>query len=262
MPFSAPDFLPQLCRERTLHFAAACAPAWLPAIERHVRYIEATLARNIHTRHKHKLLQHPPNAPLTPGFLLPYLDCVLHFHCATDELITKLQAHDEHIWQQLREDLQRAAMQALSHPYSSEVARLFADECAQQTCEKILHAPYPCDVSFEAWSRLILINEMRQLWRRPENHQPSLDDERTRSWHELLADLAQAEGTRQAELRQTLMSAIARLNPPYRDLITATYFEELADVELAERLGRTVSAVRSMRQRALQNLRKILGAPH
>jgi len=65
----------------------------------------------------------------------------------------------------------------------------------------------------------------------------------------------EAEATFQVE-RSILMAALARLKPEHRDVIVMRFIEGYAALEVAQLLGKTEGAIRTLQHRALERLRK------
>ena len=53
-----------------------------------------------------------------------------------------------------------------------------------------------------------------------------------------------------------LLAALARLKPEHRDVITMRFIEGYAALEVAQLLGKTEGAIRTLQHRALERLRK------
>jgi RNA polymerase sigma-70 factor (ECF subfamily) len=62
----------------------------------------------------------------------------------------------------------------------------------------------------------------------------------------------------QAELSLSLREMVERLPEPYRETLLLTEYQGLSQVELAGRLGLSISAVKSRVQRAREKLRKMI----
>ena len=65
----------------------------------------------------------------------------------------------------------------------------------------------------------------------------------------------EAEATFQVE-RSILLAALARLKPEHRDVIVMRFIEGYAALEVAQFLGKTEGAIRTLQHRALERLRK------
>jgi RNA polymerase sigma-70 factor, ECF subfamily len=75
---------------------------------------------------------------------------------------------------------------------------------------------------------------------------------------DLPGDTGFAEADRQAELALSLRGMVEQLPGPYREALLLTEFQGLSQVELAGRLGLSVSAAKSRVQRARRKLRDLL----
>ncbi len=65
----------------------------------------------------------------------------------------------------------------------------------------------------------------------------------------------EAEATFQVE-RSILLAALARLKPEHRDVIVMRFIEGYAALEVAQLLGKTEGAIRTLQHRALERLRR------
>ncbi|GAB7043854.1 MULTISPECIES: SigE family RNA polymerase sigma factor [Catenuloplanes] len=103
-----------------------------------------------------------------------------------------------------------------------------------------------------AYARAVLVNHVRDGWRRPirEYATAELPDRPDAT------DVA-GEVTR----RRWLADALALLTPRERAVIVLRHYFDLTEVVVAEELGITVGAVKSMNARALQKLRSRIGEP-
>ena len=75
---------------------------------------------------------------------------------------------------------------------------------------------------------------------------------------DLADDTGFAEADRQAELALSLRGLVEQLPEPYREALLLTEFQGLSQVELAGRLGLSVSAAKSRVQHARGKLREML----
>lgn len=66
-------------------------------------------------------------------------------------------------------------------------------------------------------------------------------------------------GFEQVEQRQQLVAGLQQLPPKMRAVLVLSYFEDLADRQIAEALGSSVATVKSQRSRGLDRLRQQLG---
>jgi RNA polymerase sigma-70 factor (sigma-E family) len=106
------------------------------------------------------------------------------------------------------------------------------------------------DGAVEAYVRQIIVREF-------------LSQQRRRSWHERpsqdLPEQALDGGQDQAELRVSLLAALARLTPKRRAVVVLRYWEDRSVEETASILRMSRSAVKSASLRALADLRVLLG---
>ncbi|WP_344656840.1 SigE family RNA polymerase sigma factor [Catenulispora subtropica] len=104
------------------------------------------------------------------------------------------------------------------------------------------------DGSIDGYAKRILLNEF-------------LSQQRRRSWHErpsaVLPDRPAADDS--ADLRLTLLEALARLSPRRRAVVVLRYWEDHSVESAADLLGMSASAVKSTSARALAELRELLG---
>ncbi|MEY9927008.1 RNA polymerase sigma-70 factor (sigma-E family) [Catenulispora sp. GP43] len=106
------------------------------------------------------------------------------------------------------------------------------------------------DGAVEAYVRQIIVREF-------------LSQQRRRSWHERpsrdLPEQALDGGQDQADLRLSLLAALARLTPKRRAVVVLRYWEDRSVEETASVLRMSRSAVKSASLRALADLRVLLG---
>jgi RNA polymerase sigma-70 factor (sigma-E family) len=101
----------------------------------------------------------------------------------------------------------------------------------------------------EAYVRQILLNQIRQRWRR------RLGRERP------VASPDQgmvADGTNERAARDELMAALRQLPPKQRAAVVLRYFEQLSEAETAMALNCSVGTVKSQTHRALSTLRTLM----
>ena len=183
-----------------------------------------------------------------------------------------LHEGDMAAWETLTRQLTLAAQRMLQRSgMCSQYARDQATELSQQACEHIFAATYPWDISFDLWARTIVRNVFLQRCTRSRD----LMDRGPFAPEELeLEDLCEHAGPRgaaanhnQAELGTyesysdagELIAAIEQMQSQQRrDVILYTFFEELSDEEIAEAIGKSRSAVQTLRHRALRQLRMLL----
>jgi DNA-directed RNA polymerase specialized sigma24 family protein len=155
-----------------------------------------------------------------------------------------------------------------------------AAELAQQACVLIFRALYPCDVAFDAWSHTVLRNVVRAARSRSRDvldrgpFVRSLDE-----WQEcadgdevgvagMIAAAGEAglhgatpldDGPGVGPDMPALIDAIRQMRSANRRAVLVyTYFLDLDDGEIAEKLGRNRDDVQVLRHRALRQLRSIV----
>ncbi len=216
----------------------------------------------------------PTSDPLPPtsedaGRFADYVDRVIATYLQEHVRVERLVERDEATWTNLFEQLTNRAYRFLQR--RQVPAARAADEArdfAQQACERIYNAPFPFDAPFDAWATRILFNEIRQR----DTRSRDLTD-RTRgiisldlgtegndfSLYEVLFDPASSAIFEQLEIQIWLLRAIDRLRSrAQQQVIIYTYFDELSDAEIAQRLGKSRQAIYNLRHRALRKLKKIL----
>lgn len=215
------------------------------------------------------------SAPQLPCSLLAaYRERVTAIYLQEHERVAALAQGEHAAWGVLFQQLaQRAYHMLLCTGVAAEQAQLEACDFAQQACETIFRQRFPYDVPFDAWATLILKNHIR--WRDARSQDLtdrdpgvlSLDclgrggGEGDLSLHDLLADPSGASAFDCVEVQERLLQAIGQLRSrAQQQVIIDTFFYELDDGEIAERLGKSRNAVQILRHRALKGLREILGS--
>jgi RNA polymerase sigma-70 factor (ECF subfamily) len=129
------------------------------------------------------------------------------------------------------------------------------------------------EAEFLAWLRQVLANAIRHEARRftgtaarDAAREESLDRELEQSSARLGAgliadDSSPSAGAERAEARLELAALLARLPEEYRDVLVLRNLEGLSHEEVAERMGRSVAAVRMLWVRALARLRALTAEP-
>lgn len=113
------------------------------------------------------------------------------------------------------------------------------------------------------WVFTIAVNRVRDFWRsrvhRDSQREASIDEEDAR---ELEGDVElPEEPLLQAEEAAAVRDAIEKLPDGMRETVHLRIFEELSFAEIGELLQRNEVAVRKRYSRALEELRRLLGAP-
>jgi RNA polymerase sigma-70 factor (ECF subfamily) len=135
-----------------------------------------------------------------------------------------------------------------------------AEELAQDTFVKAFRALHTYDVQrkFSAWlltiAHHVAIDELRKGALATESlDQTTEDGERTRDFADVRAATPAALAER-AELASVLRSAISRLRPDYREVVTLRYEQDLDYEEIATITGQPMGTVKSSLHRARKEL--------
>lgn len=135
-----------------------------------------------------------------------------------------------------------------------------AEELAQDTFVKAFRALHTYDVQrkFSAWlltiAHHVAIDELRKGALATESlGQTTEDGERTRDFADVRAATPAALAER-AELASVLRSAISRLRPDYREVVTLRYEQDLDYEEIATITGQPMGTVKSSLHRARKEL--------
>jgi len=115
-------------------------------------------------------------------------------------------------------------------------------------------------VSIKVWLYRIAINALKNYRRRPEfavltEEMQGMDQLKTDAKVELTELDKAMFGD---EELSKLSDALATLNPDYQNIVSLHYFEGMSHEEIGKVIDRSVSAVKSMMHRALENLRQVL----
>ena len=162
-------------------------------------------------------------------------------------------------WAPLAEKIERWAFWFLVHSgyqadlYTQEIAK----ECTNEAAIQILHAYFPYDTDFNPWARIIVNNTCRKYFRdkakKSEVQEHQLVDIET--VEHLLEAPAYDDRRHQYE---DILEAVNSLSDLRRAVIMMTYFDEMSASEIAEKLGKNVSSIYSLRFYAIEELKKIL----
>lgn len=138
---------------------------------------------------------------------------------------------------------------------SSEVAYDLAAETFIKAFESF-HKFKWSGISIKVWLYRIAINGLKNYRRKPELLELSENQHEISDVKEELNALDKALFGDE-ELSQ-LSDAIATLNPKYQNIVGLYYFSEMSQTEIAIVIGKSVSAVKAMMHRAIENLRQML----
>lgn len=184
-----------------------------------------------------------------------------------------LQQHSVDVWRALADQLTHTAQSLLlRNRVCLQYARDQAAEMSQQACERVFSAAYPWDIPFHLWANTILRNIFLQRYTRSHDlmdRQALIGDdleldetyEYTNSMLQVSPVVNPMVGHRQSLVNaDDLIDAIEQMQSEQRRaVILYTYYEEFSDEEIAQALGKTRSAVHTLRHRALRQLRAFLG---
>ncbi|MBI4673727.1 MAG: sigma-70 family RNA polymerase sigma factor, partial [Chloroflexi bacterium] len=141
------------------------------------------------------------------------------------------------------------------------------EDFAHQAIVRMLKAEYPFDVPFAPWALTIL---HREIWGKARRNKDLLDhemesldewragDSETSGMERQVADPLAEIFLRMLQEREVLWNAIKQLSQPLFDVIRLTFFEGLADEEIARKLNTTIENIQTRRHRALARLHLIL----
>lgn len=258
-------------------------------------YLERALAHNLRTGRVYRVMQqqHVCEAPLPISLasmvdefceperaqqiaqLVAYVRLMTGVYLTERDRLSALASSEPDEWNCLTEQLTRQAYhQLVARNMGPWYAHDKATELAQQACVRIFSAVYPCDISFDYWVGAILKNlvlefftRSRDLLDRSQNVQ-SIDQLDEQGLEPLAPDPLPAQpapGTDATSLtfafgdNEDLLQAIRSIrSDERRAVLIMTYFQELDDGEIAERIGKSRGAVHTLRCRALTQLRGAL----
>jgi RNA polymerase sigma-70 factor (ECF subfamily) len=123
------------------------------------------------------------------------------------------------------------------------------------------------EAELTAWLRRILAHCLADLVRKvrgrrgqrePEQSYEQMVDESSNALGQFPVDGAPtpSQAAEQRDLGVVLADALAALSQDHREVLDLRYYQKLSWDEVAERMGRSVKAVRMLYARALQNLRR------
>ncbi len=115
-------------------------------------------------------------------------------------------------------------------------------------------------VSVKVWLYRIAINALKNYRRKP---QSTVLTEEMENHKDLVSDVKDELAQLDKELfgdeqLGKLSDAIETLNPDYQNVISLYYFSNMSQEEISKAINRSVSAVKSMMHRAVENLRQVL----
>lgn len=131
-----------------------------------------------------------------------------------------------------------------------------ADDATQEVWAQALRTGPRHERSLGGWLRTLLVHVVSRL-RRGERRRRAREAARAAQRGGTADD--HAEVLAREEIAQKLLAAVAALQPPYRDVVWARFFEDKAPRDIAAERGEAVATVKSRLQRGLGILRAQLG---
>ena len=119
-------------------------------------------------------------------------------------------------------------------------------------------------ISVKVWLYRIAINSLKNYRRKPRTTVLTEEMENCEELaHEVKGELEALDKTLYGDADLSRLSdAVAALNPDYQNVISLYYFSEMTQEDIGKTINRSVSAVKSMMHRAMENLRQLLSPNH
>ncbi len=267
----------RLCRERTLLYIKRKAPVWREQVAEHLPRITQRVSENYASGRINRRLGFKPERVISRTACTRYIDSVIASYDQSHELIAHLVRSESEAWEALQARLRRSAQSYLRNRLADTDQ---AEDFAQQACANIYHSTYPCDVSLEIWTKAVLLNVIRQAWRKcdalnvPSYALVSLDDivngennstDSVPRYERLTHDpfYADAIGLKLENERRVrrFWEIVPKLRSgQQREVICAYYNEGLTAKQVACKLNLDVKYVHLLRHRALKTLVKLARA--
>ena len=181
-----------------------------------------------------------------------------------EQLIARCLSGDHQAFYELMRPHERAiyfaAMGVLGNPADAE-------EVAQEAVLKAFNnlSKFRREAKFSTWLIQITINEARMRFRKDRSHlYESLDDQKSdeegdyfpkdfADWRDIPSEELQRK-----ELREALKSALASLDPKYREVLVLRDVQHMSIIETAKVLGITEASVKTRLLRARLQMRDFL----
>lgn len=145
---------------------------------------------------------------------------------------------------------------------AGEPTRDIAIESATDAATFLLSAYFPYDTEFKPWAYITVQHACQKYIQKglrksvvPEEMKVELEEEITDGNTPLLEP-----GALQGEFGEELEEALSQLSEARRAVIRFIFFDELKPDEVAQRMGKSVSAIYTLQFHGLRDLRKILTA--
>jgi len=119
-------------------------------------------------------------------------------------------------------------------------------------------------ISVKVWLYRIAINSLKNYRRKPRTTVLTEEMENCEELaHEVKGELEALDKTLYGDADLSRLSdAVAALNPDYQNVISLYYFSEMSQEDIGKTINRSLSAVKSMMHRAMENLRQLLSPNH
>lgn len=199
----------------------------------------------------------------TPARIEAYVWFVAQTYTTLNPYLHKLQTEqDAETWTTLYKRLQTWAYNFFLRKSfrADEHTREIAIECASDAATLIIKSHFPYDTEFDPWAHTIVQNACRKYIHRslkksnvPDEKKIELEDELTDPYQTLLE-----VNTLQKETGKELLEVLNQLSEARRTVIQLIFFEELSPEEVAQRMGKSISAIYTLQFHGLKDLRKIL----
>ncbi len=260
-----PPWLLLLCREHLQKDLPEPLPPTLSLDDLIIR-IAQLVAHNLDSgRARHVAhIQGDDPADIT-SWLPQYIRRVATHYLREQPRLTALEAGDPDAWAALHKTLTVQAYHRLRRSHGHGDAQQRASDLAQNVCEIIYRAPYPCDVPFDAWAARILVNQVYAASRSGDvlDVSPSriTDLDALLEGAGSLVDPAGEDPLTTVDAQLWLLAAIAKLpSRAQQVVIVYGYLLERDVEEIAGFLDCTSQAVYNLRYRALRKLKALLSS--
>jgi RNA polymerase sigma factor (sigma-70 family) len=200
-----------------------------------------------------------------PGGIPAYVRRVAENFITLNPYLRRLQVEQSpEVWEPLYEQMQTWAYNYFLRKGfdAGESTRDIAIEAATDAATFLLTAYFPYDTEFKPWAYITVQHACQKYIQRalrksvvPEEMKVELEDELTDGNGPLLEP-----GDLQSEFGDELEDALSQLSEARRAVIRLIFFDELKPDEVAQRLGKSVSAIYTLQFHGLRDLRKILTA--
>lgn len=261
------DELATLCRLFLEQFVNVWGQSTLPLdLDASLSQITAIAAANLSAGRLAR--QNHSRAPSFQLTLPAYVERLIPIWSTEYPRWCSLQAHKSQAWKWLEQDL---TVMARRHLRNYPLAGSFAftpEDHVQRACLTIVRNRYPFDVPLLLWARAILKNTIRERERSTDaldrwhssldaDIRPGSDPDSFNPRTEFI-DPSTDRAFDRIWQRETVLCALAKLTHLRQAILILTYFEELADAEIAQKLNISLTHLYSTRHRALKQMSKLI----